>query len=29
LVYMGKKYLELDAPQDTTFTVLVWSLTRL
>jgi hypothetical protein len=29
LVYMGKKYLELDAPQNTTFTVLVWSVTRL
>jgi hypothetical protein len=29
LVQMGKKYSELDAPQSTTFTVLVWSVTRL
>ena len=26
---VGKKYLEPDAPQNTTFTVLVWSVTRL
>ena len=29
LVHMGKKHLEPDAPQNTTFTVLVWSVTRL
>jgi hypothetical protein len=29
LVHMGKKYVEPDAPQDTTFSVLVWSVTRL
>lgn len=29
LVQMGKKHLEHDAPQATTFSVLVWSVTRL
>jgi len=29
LVQMGKKYLEPDAPQNTTYTVLVWSVMRL
>jgi len=29
LVHMGKKHLEPDASQNTTFTVLVWSVTRL
>jgi len=29
LVQMGNKYLEPDAPQNTTFTVLVWSVIRL
>ena len=29
LVEMGKKYLEVDGPQSTSFTMLVWSVTRL
>ena len=29
LIYLGKKYPGMDAPQNTAFTVLVWSVTRL